>query len=119
MTRLSLLLLSSRIRIHQPPRSQGQRLQLHRRRSDIAQEGDDANDDADDVGDVIPIPFSSTGATAVQASMFLCFQSAGEGSGDEIGLEEVGFGRGGRRMAGGDSEVIDEFEDEETGECAA
>ena len=51
--------------------------------------------------------------------MFLNFLDAAEGLCNEISLEGVHFGSIVRRVAGGDCESVDEFEDEESGECAA
>lgn len=106
--------------MHKPPRPQRQRLQLQRRRPYIRPKRHHTDDHADDVGDVIPIPLDHAFPTAVEASVFLCLESAGESRGDEVTLEGFQIRRRGRgRMAGGDGELVDELEDEEAGEGAA
>jgi hypothetical protein len=49
--------------------------------------------------------------------VFLNFLDAAEGLCNEISLERVHFGSIGGRVTGGDGESVDEFEDEESGEC--
>ncbi len=109
-----------RIRIHKPPSPQRQSLQLQRRGTDIAPKSHHADDDAKDIGDVIPIPGDIARARAGEAAGLLRFEDAGKGRGDEVAFEgrEV-FGRFEGRVAGGEGEVVDEFEDEEAGEGAA
>lgn len=109
-----------RIRIHKPPSPQRQSLQLQRRGTDIAPESYHADDDAKDIGDVIPIPGDIARARAGEAAGFLRLEDAGKGRGNEVAFEgrEV-FGGFEGRVAGGEGEVVDEFEDEEAGEGAA
>jgi hypothetical protein len=57
------------------------------------------------------------GSSPFQASVFLCCDGAAEGVGYE-GAFEGGEGGGGR-YAGCYCEGVDEFEDEEAGECTA
>lgn len=109
--------LSSR---NQPPRPQRQPLQPHRGRPDIQYKSDNANDHTHHIGDVIPIPLDDTNPRAIDATVLLGLGHAGEGGGDEIafeGLEILGGFQ--RRITCGGSEGVDEFEDEEAGECAA
>lgn len=109
-----------RIQIHQPPSPQRQSLQLQRRGTDIAPESHHADDDAYNIGDVIPIPGDIARARAGEAAGFLRFEDAGEWRGDEVAFEgrEV-FGGFEGRVAGGEGEMVDEFENEEAGEGAA
>ena len=51
--------------------------------------------------------------------MLFGFQNAVEGLRDQVAFERVEFRRCGGRVAGGDGESVDEFEDEESRECAA
>ena len=109
--------LSSR---DQPPRPQRQRLQPHRGRSDVQYKSNHADDHTHYIGDVIPIPLDDTNARAVNATVLLGLGHAGEGGGDEIalkGLEILGGFEGWITRRG--REGVDEFEDEEAGECAA
>lgn len=100
----------------QPPRPQRQRLQFHRRGSDKGPECHGSDDDAQHIGDVVPIDGNVARAASLDAAVLLRFHDAREGGGDGVGGS---FRRGGRRGAGGDSEGVDEFEDEEAGEGAA
>lgn len=51
--------------------------------------------------------------------MLLGFENTAERLRDEIALERLRFRRSGRRVACGDSESVDELENEESRECAA
>lgn len=57
--------------------------------------------------------------TAVDAAVLFGFKDAAEGFGDEVAFEGIEIRGGGGRVAGGDGEVVDEFEDEEAREGAA
>lgn len=106
----------SRILGMQPPRPQRQRLQLHRRGSDIGPECHGPDDHAQDIRNVIPIDSNVARAASLDAAMLFHFCDAGKGGGDGGG---GCFERGGRRGAGSDGEGVDELEDEEAGESAA
>jgi hypothetical protein len=103
----------------QPPRPHRQRLQTPHDRLDVAPKRKHAHENAEHVDDVVAVGGDGAGATAVAAAQFVRFGDAGKGAGDGWALEEIGRRFGGGRRAGGDCEYVDEFEDEEFGECAA
>lgn len=57
--------------------------------------------------------------TAIDAAVFLGFQDTAELLSDKVTLESVKVRGRVRRMASGDGEVVDEFEDEESRKGAA
>lgn len=59
------------------------------------------------------------GSTAVNAAVLFGFSNTAEWLCDEIALEGVEFRRSGGRLASGDGESVDEFEDEKSREGAA
>ncbi len=101
----------------QPPCSERQRLQLHRRRSDIPPKRHYAYDHTHHIRHIITVSGDIADSAAVDASVLFGFGDAGEGGGDKRRFEVCE--RGERRGAGGDGEEVDEFEDEEAGEGAA
>ena len=109
--------------IHQPPSPQRQPLQLHHRGPNKSPKRHNPHNHTNNISNIIPIPFHNAGACSLETRLFLCFQTAGKGGGDEVAFEGGGevFGRveGRRRVAGCEGEVVDEFEDEEAGEGAA
>lgn len=108
--------------IRNPPRPQRQRLQLQRRRLDEAPERDDADDDTHDIHNIVPVSLDVADAATGNAAVFVCAGRAREGGGFgekgtlEFIVENVAWSR---RLAGGDGEVVDEFEDEEAREGTA
>jgi hypothetical protein len=59
------------------------------------------------------------GSTAVDAAVLFGLNDTAERPCDEIALKGVEFGGSGGRLASGDGESVDEFEDEESREGAA
>lgn len=71
----------------QSPSPQRQRLQLHSGGPNITPERYDSDDDAHNVGNIIPVAGNIAGAASIDATMFLVFGNAGERCGDEIAFE--------------------------------
>jgi hypothetical protein len=109
--------VSSNLLFSNSPRSQRQTLQLQCLGLDKAPESYYTDDNAEHIDNIISIGSDAAGSAAVHANMAIVLESAGEGFGDKITLE-VGRGDGGR-CACCSGEHVDEFEDEEAGECAA
>ena len=115
----TLLSATSSIR-RQPPRPQWQRLQLHSCRPYIRHESDDTDYHTHNVSDIISVSTDHAGSATVYAAVFFRFGDTGEGGSYEGPFEGGGVGRRVRgRITGGNSEGIDELEDEETREGAA
>ena len=76
---------------------------------------EEADQDTDDVDNVVPIARELAGAAAVDAQLLVPLHGAGKGRRDKGGLEEGGvdFARG--RVADGLGKVVDEAEDKEFG----
>ena len=115
---------SSLILLLQPPRSHRQRLQPLRRPTDPHEECNCAENDTDDIRDIIPITLHNTSSTAIDATLLLCFEGTREGILDERhALFEMGWLSslmiGVEGLAGSDGEEVDELEDEVAGKCAA
>ena len=104
----------------QPPGPQWQCLQLHSCRPYIRHEGDDTDHHAHNVSDIISVSTDHASSTTVYAAVFFRFGDTGEGGSYEGSFEGRGVcGRFRGRIAGGDSEGVDELEDEETRKGAA
>ena len=101
----------------QPPRSQRKALELGGGRFDEHEKGDGANEDAEDVGNVVAVALNHAGAAAIDAAILLGLERAREGSSHEGIFQGVCRRRNAGRKAGSLSEKIDEFEDEEAREC--
>lgn len=117
--------LSSRVTYHrslapsrQSPRPQRQALQRQDLGSDVGEEGDDADDDTDHVDYVVAIMDRLAGSTAVDASLLLGLDGAGEGLRHEVSLHQE-RDIGPSWVAGGGGEVVDETEHEVPGEGPA
>lgn len=91
----------------QPPCSQRQCLQLHRRRPNVAPKRHHAYYHTHYICDIVAVSRNIAASAAVYASMLLGFGDAREGSGDK-GEFEVCRGFEGR-VAGGDGEDIDKL----------
>jgi hypothetical protein len=100
-----------------PPRSERQALELECRRLDKAPEGDDTNHDTKDVDNIVAIGSNIAGAAAIDANVSVVFKSTGKWLCDQVAFEVCGCVGGGDAGCGG--EHVDEFENEETRECAA
>lgn len=98
------------------PRPQRQTLQLQCLGLNEAPESYDTNDDAKDIDDIISISGDIASATTVDADMAVILKGTGERLGDQVAFEVWRWDGGGCACCGG--EHVDEFEDEEAGECA-
>ena len=102
-----------------PPRSQRQGLDPHDRWLDVAPESNDADDNTQDIYNIVSIGCDMADATAVAALMPFVLKRAGKGLRDERTLEELSFGRRGGRNTGSGCEQVNCLEDEEARKCAA
>jgi hypothetical protein len=82
-----------------------------------APESNYTNDNTKHIDNIISISSNTAGTTSIDTDMAVILKGAGERFGDQIAFE-VWRGDGGR-CACCSGEHVDEFEDEEAGECAA
>lgn len=103
-----------------PPSPQRQRLQLKCSRFNISPESKHPDNHTDDIHNIIPIRRDIAKTTSLDTSVLLSRHGTIKGACDERALEAGGeLEVRGWGDAGGDCEEVDEFEDEETGECTA
>ena len=100
-----------------PPRPQRQTLQLQCLGLNKAPESHYANDNAKHIDNIISISGDIASTASVDADMAIIFEGAGEGFSNQVAFEVGWWDGGGCACCGG--EHVDEFEDEEAGECAA
>ena len=100
-----------------PPRSQRQTLQLQCLGLNKAPKSHYTNDNAKYIDNIISISGDIASTASVDTDMAIVLEGAGEGLGDQVAFE-VGWWDGSGCACCG-SEHVDEFEDEEAGECAA
>lgn len=110
------LLLGTR---SQPPRAQRQSLQFLCGRIDKHHKGDRTNQHAEHVGHIVSVTFDLARTAAVDTAVLFWLEGAGECSSDEGILERAGRGSDCWGKTGCDCEEVDEFEDEDAGECSA
>lgn len=101
-----------------PPCSKRQGLNPHYRGFDVAPERDHANENTQDIYNVVSISGDFVDATSVSASVLVCFTSTGERLSDGWAFQKIGFGRCCRRKARGRSEDVHSFENKIARECA-
>lgn len=111
------MLYSSNLLLSNPPRPQRQTLQLQCLGLDEAPESDYANNDTKYIHNVISVSGDIASATSIDADMAVVLEGAGKGFGDQVTFEVGRWDGGGCACCSG--EHVDEFENEEAGECAA
>lgn len=105
--------------ITQSPRSQRQRLNSHNGRFNKPPKRDCTHNNAYHIRNIIPIRRNIAEAAAIVTAMFICLECTGKGLSNEIPFQRSRFGNRFRRFTRCHSEHVDEFEDEEAGECTA
>ncbi len=90
---------------------------MHYPRADVRHEGDDTQQDADDVDDVVAVPGHLARTAAVEAALLLGLERARKGLRDERALERRRRVRL-ARDASRDGEIVDQTQDEEARESA-
>jgi hypothetical protein len=98
------------------PRPQWQRLNSHHRRLDVTPESDYADDNTEDIYNIVPIRGDLVYAATVSASVLICLASTRKRLSDGCTFEKIGFGRVSGWQAGSCSEHVDGFEDKEARE---
>jgi hypothetical protein len=108
---------SLQLLLSNPPSPQRQALQMQSLRLDKAPECNYTDNNTKHIDNIISISSNTASTASINTDMAVILQSARERFGDEIAFE-VRRGDGGRCACCG-GEHVDEFEDEEAGECAA
>jgi hypothetical protein len=108
---------SLQLLLSNPPSPQRQALQMQSLGLNKAPESNYTNDNTKHIDNIISISSNTAGTTSIDTDMAVILKGAGERFGDQIAFE-VWRGDGGR-CACCSGEHVDEFEDEEAGECAA
>lgn len=103
---------------HQTPGPQREALQFSCSRFDEHHESDGANEHAQHVGDIVPIPINLTDTAAIDAAVLFWLEGTGEGGGDEGIFQFIGWWGCGWGDAGGLGEKVDKFEDKVARECS-
>ena len=91
----------------------------HHRRLDVAPERDHANENTQNIDNIVSIGGNFVDAASVSTSVLVCFASTSEGLSDGWTFQKVGLGRCCRWKACGCGEDVHSFEDKVTRECAA
>lgn len=88
-------------------------------RSDVSHKRHHADDDADDVHDVVSIAEHLTGSATIGAPLLVELNGTRERLRDEWSLQVGRVELFSRRMAGGNRKIVDQLEDEKFGKGAA
>ena len=84
----------------------------------VRDKGHHANQDADNVDNIVPVTEHLARAAAAHAKLLLGLHGASERCCHQGSLEKRGINLASGRVTGSHGEVINQFEDEELGECS-
>jgi hypothetical protein len=102
-----------------PPRPQWQGLDPHDRRLNVSHKSDYANDNTQNIHNVITVPCDLVNTATVETSVLVCLASTSKCLGNGCAFEKASFGRISGWQTGSCSEHVDSLENEEARESAA